>query len=84
MSDTDCAATASRKPGRCSINLANLVLLYRSILEEQDPDRVLFLGIPDEAAEMLAEPIGQLLISKHLILALVFDPSNEEVLRWIP
>jgi len=52
----------------------------RSILEEQDPDRVLFLGIPDEAAE----PIGQLLISKHLILALVFDPSNEEILRWIP
>src|SRR6266516_5565524 len=29
-------------------------LLYRSILEEQEPDRVLFLAIPEEAADFLA------------------------------
>src|ERR1700687_5842240 len=44
-------------------------LLYRSILEEQDPDRVLFLAIPDEPAEVLHEPVGQLLIAKHLLQA---------------
>lgn len=59
-------------------------LLYRSILEEQEPDRALFLAIPREAAEILDEPVGQLLISKHLIQAVVFDPHSEEVLRWIP
>ena len=59
-------------------------LLYRSILEEQEPDRVLFLAIPDEAAEILDEPVGQLLIAKHLIQAVVFDPQKEEILRWIP
>src|SRR5579862_431888 len=46
-------------------------LLHRSILEEQDPDRVLFLAIPDEAATVLDEPVGQLLIAKHLIRAVV-------------
>ena len=59
-------------------------LLYRSILEEQEPDRVLFLAIPDEAAEILDEPVGQLLIAKHLIQAVVFDAQKEEILRWIP
>ena len=59
-------------------------LIYRSILEEQQFDRVLFLAIPDEAAEILDEPIGQLLIAKQLIQAVVFDPQKEEILRWIP
>ena len=59
-------------------------LLYRSILEEQEPDRLLFLAIPDEAAAIFDEPVGQLLIVKHLIQAVIFDPQKEEVLRWIP
>jgi hypothetical protein len=59
-------------------------LLYRSILEEQDPNRLLFLAIPDEPADILDEPVGQLLIEKHLIQALVFSPEKEEILRWIP
>jgi hypothetical protein len=59
-------------------------LLYRSILEEQEADRVLFMAIPEEPAEILEEPIGHLLIAKHLIRALVFNPEKEEILRWIP
>ena len=59
-------------------------MLYRSILEEQEPNRVLFLAIPDESAEVLDEPVGQLLITKHLIQAVVFNPKTEEVVRWIP
>ena len=59
-------------------------LLYRSILEEQDPDRVLFLAIPDEPAGILDEPVGELLIAKQLVQAMVFDPQKEEILRWIP
>jgi len=59
-------------------------LLYRSILEEQDPDRRLFLAIPVEAAEIFEEPVGQFLISTHMIQAVIFDPDKEEILRWIP
>lgn len=59
-------------------------LLYRSILEEQEPERELFLAVPSEAAGIFDEPIGQLLCAKHLIKALVFDPVKEEILRWIP
>lgn len=56
----------------------------RSILEEQEPNRKLFLAITDESADIFYEPVGQLLISKHMIQALVFDPAKEEILRWIP
>ena len=59
-------------------------LLYRSILEEQEPGREIFLAIPDEPAEILEEPVGQLLIAKHLIRAVVFDPEKEEIVQWIP
>jgi hypothetical protein len=59
-------------------------LLYRSILEEQEPDRVLFLAVPDEPAEIFEEEVGQLLLAKHLIRVLIFDPQKEEILRWIP
>jgi hypothetical protein len=58
-------------------------LLYRAVLEEQDPNRVLFLAVPSEAAEVLDEPVGQLLVAKHLIRAIAFDPQREEILRWI-
>src|SRR5579862_6004521 len=58
-------------------------LLYRSILEEQEPDRALFLAIPSEPADFLDEPVGQLLIDKHLLQVIIFDPHKEEILRWI-
>lgn len=45
---------------------------------------MLFLAIPNEPAEVLDEPVGQLLIAKHLIQVLVFDPQQEEIVRWIP
>jgi hypothetical protein len=59
-------------------------LLYRSILEEQEPERRLYLAIPEEPAAILDEAVGQLLIAKHLIQAVIFDPQKEEILRWIP
>jgi hypothetical protein len=59
-------------------------LLYRSILEEQEPERMLFLAIPNESADVLDEAVGQLLIAKHLIQAVVFDVQREEIFRWMP
>ena len=45
---------------------------------------VLFLAIPDEPAAILDEPVGQLLLARHLLQVVVFDPQSEEILRWIP
>jgi len=32
----------------------------------------------------LGEPVGLLLIAKHLIQAVVFDHQKVEIVRWIP
>ena len=58
------------------------LFVYRAVLEEDEPDRVLFPAIPNEAVEILDEPIGQLLIAKHLIRVIVFDTEKQEILRW--
>jgi hypothetical protein len=58
--------------------------LYRAILDEQEPDRGLFLAMAAESAAILDEPVGQLLIARHLIQAVIFDPQKEEIVRWIP
>ena len=59
-------------------------LLHRTILEAQEPSRVLFLVVPDEPTKILTDPVGQLLMARHLIQAVVFDPRKEEILQGIP
>jgi hypothetical protein len=51
-------------------------MLYRTILQEQASDRVLFLALPSIRAEILDEPVGQLLLGKNLLQVVVFDPDR--------
>ncbi len=60
-------------------------ILYRNILEEKEPDRVLYLAVHEEALEnVFEEAIGQLLIEKNQINLLVFDKKKQVILQWIP
>ncbi len=60
-------------------------ILYRNILEEKEPDRVLYLAVHEEALEnVFEEAIGQLLIEKNQINLLVFDKKKKVILQWIP
>lgn len=58
--------------------------LYRAILERTEPDRLLFLAIPEDAAPIFDEPIGQLVIEEQSVQCFVFDLRAEEIIRWIP
>lgn len=59
-------------------------LLYHSILRRNEPDRVLFLAIPDDAATLFDDPLGLLVLEDFELQVIVFDPIQEEVVRWIP
>ncbi|MCI0381178.1 MAG: XisH family protein [Gemmataceae bacterium] len=59
-------------------------VLYRSILEKQEPGRALFLAVPLDAAEIFDEPIGELVIAQVAVQLMVFDVEKEEIMRWIP
>jgi XisH protein len=59
-------------------------VLYSDALELLEPERLLFLAVPESAKELLAEPIGQLLLKKERLRVLVFSVEKERILQWLP
>ena len=58
--------------------------LYSDILEESEPDRVLYLAIRQATYnDLFEEPIGKILLRKSRLRLLVFDSGREEILQWI-
>ena len=57
--------------------------LYSKHLGRLEPDRKLYLAIPDKAfKELFEEPIGEVLLQDNDISLIVFE-EEQEVLRWI-
>lgn len=60
-------------------------LLYAPFLRAQEADRQLYLGIPGEVFQnVFEEPIGRGLLNEYVLRLLVFDPTKEVILQWIP
>ena len=60
-------------------------VLYRLLLNRVEPERSVYLVIPDQAyRELFIEPIGELVISDLPLQLLVVDVEKAEVKRWIP
>ena len=59
--------------------------LYRDVLDELEPDRILFLAIPWRAYDgIFSEKIGRLVLRKQRINLMVFDELQERISEWIP
>jgi hypothetical protein len=59
-------------------------VLYRAILAQIEPDRVIFLAVPDAALRsVFEEPLGALMLKDQSIRLLGFDAQSEVVTRWI-
>jgi XisH protein len=60
-------------------------ILYHDVLEENEPDRRLYLAIPAEIlSDLFQEPIGELLLKRQRVRLLVFEPEQGVIIRWIP
>lgn len=60
-------------------------VLYTAVLAEVEPQRLLYLAITEEIfVDLFAEPIGQLLLTKHHLRLLVFDSVMEVIRLWTP
>lgn len=58
--------------------------LYQWALEEQEPDRQLFLAVSQEIyIKHFQKPIFQLAIRRNKINLLVYEPNQEVILQWI-
>lgn len=59
-------------------------VLYRSVLEKTDADRLLFLAVTEEIfLDVFEEPLGKLIVEKQKLSLIVFDPDSEEIKQWI-
>lgn len=64
-------------------NALGQYILYAKILEEQQPERVIYLAIPVNVfRDIFAEPIGELLLRTTDLRLLVFDPRKEVIVEW--
>jgi hypothetical protein len=59
--------------------------LYEDILQIVEADRTLYLAVPDQVySAIFSERIGQLALEKRIKRAFVFEPNEEEIVRWLP
>ena len=59
--------------------------LYSLILEDEEPERVLYLALSNIIFEsFFAEEIGQRVLRKKKIRLIIFDLETQEITQWIP
>jgi hypothetical protein len=58
--------------------------IYRTVLEQTEPEQRLYLAVPDVVYEsLLAERFGQLIVAKLGLRLIVFDDEQKRVIQWI-
>lgn len=59
-------------------------LNYRIMLEENEPDRQLYLAVPLETYETFFQSrLAQIAVQRHQISLIVYDSILEEIWQWI-
>ncbi len=58
-------------------------LNYRFALKAEDQDRILYLAIPIEIYDtFFTRRFVQMIIQEYQIKLIIFDPVNEEIVKW--
>lgn len=64
-------------------NALGQYILYRDIIEELEPDRMLYLAVHEEVYRTIfEESLGQMLIRKNHLKLLVFNRTGEVIVKW--
>jgi hypothetical protein len=60
-------------------------VFYRSLLSRIEPDRKLFLAVPQSVlVSTLGKPIAQPVMEDLDVALIAFDPQQEVIVKWIP
>ena len=60
-------------------------VMYESALRRVEPDRVLYLAVPETALQgIFSEEIGLAMIQDHLSHLFGYSVTTEEIVKWIP
>ncbi len=65
-------------------NALGQYILYRDALKRSQPERILYLAIPDEVyLDFFQEEIAQMVVENQHLKLMVFEPKKAEVFKWI-
>lgn len=74
----------SRSPVNDLENALGQYLLYRSILQRRDPDRLLYLAVTTSVyAGILSSPLGRVALDDYALKLVVFQAEEARVQQWI-
>jgi hypothetical protein len=60
-------------------------VLYEHLLTRYEPDRKLYLAVPDEVRQsVFEEEAGTVIIEDKIIRLFTFNPTEEVIVKWIP
>jgi hypothetical protein len=60
-------------------------VLYEHALRREDPDRSLYLAVSESTWQLVfKDALGEILIEDHVLRVVTFDPTKQEIVRWIP
>lgn len=60
-------------------------VLYAHLLMRSDPDRVLYLAVPELARRnVFEEEAGQVMLEDGVVRLFSFDPDLERIVQWMP
>ncbi len=58
--------------------------IYDGLLTELEPERIVYLAVPNRVYEgLLSERFGQLILTHLKLRIIVFDPREERIVKWI-
>ncbi len=59
-------------------------VVYREVMTQREPDRVLYMAVSDETYEtILSDRLGQFIVARLRLRLLVFDPVQQRIIQWI-
>ncbi|HBE16462.1 MAG TPA: hypothetical protein DEG17_24720 [Cyanobacteria bacterium UBA11149] len=59
-------------------------LNYRLVLEEIEPERILYLAVPNSAYQSFFQrELPKASVKRHQVKIIVYDPVKEEICKWI-
>lgn len=65
-------------------NAVGQFIIYRDVLAQIEPEREMFLAVPETVrSEVFANGIGALVLQSEIKRAFSFDAEKEEVVQWI-
>ena len=64
-------------------NALGQYILYQNIIEEIEPDRTLYLAVHEEVfSTVFEESLGRMIIAKNHLKLLIFNRTEEVIVKW--